>query len=186
MGIHVLIDGDNIQYETFANEIKHKIDKRFGTAYTPIVFCQTNVLIKYQSQKSANLEIRCSTTKNKNASDARMLFEMGKLIERNPADIIAIVSNDKIFEEICDDESIFVYTYYGNGGSRVKLKKANVMRAIAELTDQKESNSDDIFLCDLFEHMGCKSLITLRDYINKFVPEVYVTNNDAIFFVEKK
>ena len=184
--LYVLIDGDNIQYETFTNEVKQHIDKRFGTAYTPIVFCQTNVLIKYQSQKTVNVEIRCSKTKNKNASDARMLYEIGKIMESGYDNTIVIVSNDKIFEEVCDDKQVFVYTYYGNGSSRVKLKKANVIRAINELIQQRENESDDIFLCDLFEYMGCKSSVTLRDYINKFIPEVYVTSNDAIFFVEKK
>lgn len=182
--LHVLIDGDNIQYETFTNEVKACIDDRFGNNYTPIVFCQTNVLIKYQSQKSANIEIRCSRTKNKNASDSRILCEVGKIQALFPSDTIIIVSNDNIFKEICDDIHCYMITYFGNKSSKIKLKKANVIRSINELNEQKESPSDDIYLCDLFNHMGCKSMSTLRDYINKFVPEVYVTNNDSIFFVK--
>ena len=36
--LHVLLDGDNIQWETFVDNVKQEIDHRFGTDYVPTFF----------------------------------------------------------------------------------------------------------------------------------------------------
>jgi hypothetical protein len=180
--IHVLIDGDNIQYETFINNVKDTLESSFGTDYKPIIFCQTNVLIKYKTQKSVDLQICCSKTTNKNASDARIILEVGKLLQ-GTSDKIVVVSNDKIFEEITDNIRVFNIGYQ-NDKKKVKLKKNIVISAMKDLISSREKESDDVYLCDLYDYMQCTSVSTLKEYIQRFVPELYLANNDAMFFIE--
>lgn len=183
MGVtHVLLDGDNIQWETYVDHVKEQIDKRFGKEYNLTVFVQTNILIKYRSLRDTHLNIRTSMTTNKNASDARILLEVGRLLERSGDSTIVIISNDKIFEEIIDNHRVYQvgYTSYRK---KTKLKKSVVVQAMRDLVDSRRSESDDIFLCDLYDYLNCNSVSTLKEYINKFIPELYVAGNDSVFFV---
>ena len=180
--IHVLIDGDNIQYETYLNHVKDNLEIRFGTDYVPVVFCQTNILIKYRSMKQADVKIVCTKTTNKNASDARIVLEVGKLISKDSNCKTIIVSNDKIFEEIQDNKQVFIVGYTSTQ-KRIKLKKNNVIQAVRTLTDQRESESDDVQLCDLYTYLNCNSIARLREYICRFVPELIITASDSVFFV---
>ena len=179
MTFHVLLDGDNIQWETFMEHVKDPLEERFGTEYNLTVFVQTNILIKYKSLRNTQLNIVSSRTTNKNASDARMLVEVGKLWGKIQ---VVIVSNDKIFEEVVDGVRIHQmgYTSYRK---KTKLKKSVVIRAMRELVDTRRDESDDVFLCDLYEYLNCSSISTLKEYINKFIPELYVAGNDSVFFV---
>lgn len=174
MPLHVLLDGDNIQWETFVDNVKQEIDRRFGTDYVPTIFCQTHVLVKFHSLRETNLRIRAARTTKKNAADARMLMEIGKL-SADLKNIIVVVSNDKIFEEVVDDERIFQFGYLNNFKKTVISKKV-VKKAICEL-------GTDVHLSDLFEKINCKSISSLREYINKFIPDLYVAANDVVSFV---
>ena len=176
----VLLDGDNIQWETFVDHVKGPLEERFGTEYNLTVFVQTNILIKYKSLRNTQLNIVSSRTTNKNASDARMLVEVGKLMNTNTK--VVIVSNDKIFEEVVDGIRIHQmgYTSYRK---KTKLKKSVVIQATRELVDTRRDKSDDVFLCDLYDYLNCSSISTLKEYINKFIPELYVAGNDSVFFV---
>jgi len=49
MSLQVLIDGDNIQWDTFVDNVKDDIEKKFGTNYIPTLFCQSHILIKFRS-----------------------------------------------------------------------------------------------------------------------------------------
>jgi len=175
--LHVLLDGDNIQWEMFVDNVKQEIDRRFGIDYVPTIFCQTHVLVKFHSLRETNLRIRASKTTKKNAADARMLMEIGKL-SADSKNIIVVVSNDKIFEEVVDDEKIFQVGYLNNFKKTVISKKV-VKKAMCELSIQME----DVHLGDLFEKINCKSISSLREYINKFIPDLYVAANDVVSFV---
>lgn len=175
----VFLDGDNIQWETFVDHVKGPLEERFGRDYDLSVFVQTNILIKYRSLHNTRLNIVSSRTTLKNASDARIILETGKLHGKSQ---VVIVSNDKIFHEIVDDQWVYQMGYT-NYKKKTKLKKAVVIQAMRELYDQKKDPSDDVFLCDLYEHLNCSSISTLRDYINKFITDLYVAGNDSVFFV---
>jgi hypothetical protein len=41
--MQVLIDGDNIQWDTFVDNVKNIIEKKFGTNYIPTIFCQSHI-----------------------------------------------------------------------------------------------------------------------------------------------
>ena len=174
--MQVLIDGDNIQWDTFVDNVKDDIEKKFGTNYTPTIFCQSHILIKFRSLQETDLKIVCSRTNNKNATDARILLEVGKLLQTSSK--IIIVSNDRIFEEVVDNERIFLFGY-SNNFKKTIIRKNVVIRAMHELL----SESDDVYLSDLFEIINCRSISSLRDYINKFVPDMYVAANDIVSFV---
>lgn len=178
---YVLIDGDNIQFDTFQEHVRCVVDSRFGSGYVPCVFCQTNVIVKYASMKHSNLEIVCSKTTNKNASDAQILLRTGAILEGDTNAIVVIVSNDKIFEEIQDNVRVFVIGYTSTK-KRTKLKKATVLAAMKELTNARENVYDDIYLSDLYEYLNCNSVASLKDYIQRFVPELHVSGNDGVFF----
>ena len=175
--LHVLLDGDNIQWETFVDNVKQEIDRRFGTDYVPTIFCQTHVLVKFHSLRETNLCIRAARTTKKNAADARMLLAIGKL-STDSKNIIIVVSNDKIFEEVVDDEKIFQIGYLNNFKKTIISKKV-VKKAMCELSILTE----DVHLSDLFEKINCKSISSLREYINKFIPGLYVAGNDVVSFV---
>tara|TARA_R110002072_G_scaffold3092_2_gene23166 strand:+ start:5170 stop:5694 length:525 start_codon:yes stop_codon:yes gene_type:complete len=174
--MEVLIDGDNIQWDTFVDNVKDKIDKKFGTNYIPTIFCQTHVLIKFRSLQETNLRIVTARTNNKNATDARVLLEIGKLLQTSSK--IIIVSNDRIFEEVVDNERIFLFGY-SNNFKKTIIRKNVVLNSMAELSIENE----DVYLSDLFEKINCKSISSLREYINKFVPEMYVAGNDIVSYV---
>ncbi len=175
--LHVLIDGDNIQWETFVDNVKQEIDRRFGTDYVPTIFCQTHILVKFHSLRETNLCIRAARTTKKNAADVRMLMEIGKL-STDSKNIIVVVSNDKIFEEVVDNENIFQVGYLNNFKKTIISKKV-VKQAMCELA----VTTEDVHLCDLFEKINCKSISSLREYINKFIPDLYVAANDVVSFV---
>ena len=59
------------------------------------------------------------------------------------------------------------------------IRKNVVLNAMAELSVIME----DVHLTDLFERVNCKSISSLRDYINKFIPEMYVAGNDIVSYV---
>lgn len=175
--LQVLIDGDNIQWGTFLDNVKDDIEEKFGKDYIPTIFCQSHILIKFRSLQETDLKIVCSRTNNKNAADARMLMEIGKL-SADSKNIIIVVSNDKIFEEVVDDEKIFQVGYSNNFKKTIISKKV-VKQAMCELSILTE----DVHLSDLFEKINCKSISSLREYINKFTPDLYVAGNDMVSFV---
>ena len=162
---HVLIDGDNIQWETFVDRVKDKIEIAIGKKYFTTIFCQTHVLIKFRPLSDTNLRIRTARTTNKNASDARLLLEIGKL-SADPNAIILVVSNDKIFEEVVDNRKIFLFGYE-SVSKRTTIRKKVVINAM------KDFPEPEVNLSDLFEKINCKSISVLRDYINKFIPNMW-------------
>ena len=174
---HILLDGDNVQWETYIAKVKDGIEAKYGQDYKLTVFVQTNILIKYRSLRMSSLNIACSRTMNKNASDARIILEVGKILA-STNDKIIIVSNDKIFEEVVDEDRVFMEGYMGYK-KKIKLKKNLVVNATkAMLGDKNEIN-----LADLYDEINCSSISSLREYINKFIPSMFVSCNDMVSLI---
>jgi hypothetical protein len=178
--LHVLLDGDNIHIETFMNHVKESIDNRFGTLYIPQVFCQSNVILKYRERRNINLTVLCCNTKNKNASDARILFHAGKL-SVNPENTVVIVSNDKIFEEVADDKRIILIKHVPES-KRLKLKKTNVLQVFKELYDERTHESDDIYVSDIQEYFPNYNVVAMHRYISEQVKDLVISCNDVVYF----
>ena len=176
--INVLIDGDNIQMESFLKHVKHIIDAKFGDRYVPTIFCQSNVLIKYKSFRTTQINVQCSTTTNKNASDARIILHTGKLLQQSSENIIIIVSNDKVFEEIVDNVRVHLLGYV-NMHAKKKLKKSNIMSVFQNLIMNKKPH-EDIFLEDIKEYFH-QSLSELRSFILANVGELCITPSEVVF-----
>lgn len=172
---HILLDGDNIQWETYVSHVKDSIEAEYGHAYRLTVFVQTNILIKYRSLRMSSLNISCSRTTNKNASDARIILEVGKLLA-STIDTIVIISNDRIFDEIVDNDRVFMRGYMGYK-KKTKLKKNLVINVMKSLMS---GPGQEVNLADLYEEINCSSISSLRDYLNKFIPELFVSSNDMV------
>tara|TARA_B100001996_G_scaffold327829_1_gene274833 strand:- start:239 stop:787 length:549 start_codon:yes stop_codon:yes gene_type:complete len=182
MVVHVLLDGDNIQYEYYVRNIEELIKKQFGTDFLLTIYCQSNVIFKYKTSRDIKVNIKCSKTRNKNATDALMLYELGKLNTQEPEDTIVIVSNDRIFEEIADNKSI--YQVASKIIQKKKLKEDNVKQILKQLEIEKENESDDILLEDLMNYLKTNSIGMLKEYILKKVKGVHVTDSDVVYFSE--
>ena len=91
------------------------------------------------------MNIRCCKTANKNATDTRVIFEAGKLIESGNK--VIIVSNDKIFRELTD--TVIVFEHYGESAITYKLKKKHIFSIVKIL---KKNPSDDVYLSDIMEY----------------------------------
>ena len=178
--LHVLVDGDNIHVETFMSHVKEHIDNRFGTDYKPIVFCQTNVIFKYKQSRSVDLTIKCCNTKNKNASDAEIVFHAGKL-SVDPNNVIVIVSNDKIFEEVADNKQIHLVKHVAQS-KKLKLKKSNILQVFKELHEDRTDESDDIYVSDVQEYFPSYSVSAIHEYICQQVHDLVVSCNDVVYF----
>ena len=120
-----------------------------------------------------------SRTTNKNASNAVILLEAGRLCGTST---VIIVSNDKIFEDVVDDHHIY-QVRYTSSCKKTTPKKNVIIQAMRKLIAIREPESIDLFLCDIYNSLGCSSLSALRDYTNKFIPELCVAVNDSVFSV---
>lgn len=179
--LYVLVDGDNVQIEAYLNFVKHNLESQFGTDYSLYFYCQSNMIFKYKSMRTENLSIVCSQTTNKNASDARILFQAGKFIAESDENQVVIVSNDKIFEEIVDNKDVFCIGYDTSKSKRMRVTKDNIMKTFTKLVENKDE-SEDIILEDFREYFKCQSTSDLKNYIKKHLPELYVSGNDTLYY----
>lgn len=177
---YILIDGDNITIETFENHIKQLIQEQYGSDYKLNLYCQSNIMFKFRPLRSTNIIVSCSKTTNKNASDAKIIFDAGQLRGKNSDTKIIIVSNDKIFEEICDGEFIKLLGFV-NPMKKYKLKKETLLSVLHTLIDNKDE-SDDIYLEDFKTYFKEQSTFCMKNYIEKNVPEISITSNDTLYF----
>ena len=97
MTTYVLLDGDNIQLDVFINDIKPQIEYKYGKKFKINLYCQSNIIFRYQTMRELTLSISCSKTKSKNSTDAQIIYHAGKLIGEDPSNVVVIVSNDQIF-----------------------------------------------------------------------------------------
>jgi hypothetical protein len=183
--LYVLVDGDNVQIEAYLSFVKSNLETQFGTEYNLIFYCQSNMIFKYKSARTEKLSIVCSQTNNKNASDARILFQAGKFISESEKNKVVIVSNDKIFEEIIDNQNVFCIGYDTSKSKRLRVTKDNIMKVFTQLIERKEE-SHDIIIEDFREYFKCHSTSDLKDYIKKNLPELYVSGNDTLYYKTSK
>ena len=175
----VFIDGDNIPIETYFSSVKSRIDEFIGYEAEPIVYCQSNLIFKFHSNRQLNFTLRCCKTSNKNATDARIVLEVGKTIANNQKAII--ISNDKIFQEIEDNKNIFVFTTIQYENKSEQLTKKNLFRVFRYLYQTNHNN--DVYLSDFLTYFPNKNIHDLREFIS-FIPQLSISKNDSVYEVK--
>lgn len=176
---HILIDGDNISIESYLTKICSNIESivKENPSQTTIV-CQSTLVIKYASQRMMNMNVHCCSSKNKNATDATILYLAGKIT--NQGSQVIIVSNDKIFLEISETFGITLLGYINtNKVNEVRLKKKNIVKVINKIRNEAPSNHD-IFVSDLIEYFPSYDLLKIRKYIEN-LPEIVINSHDVVY-----
>jgi len=176
---YIYIDGDNICLERYIADIHKQILNITGSDEFEInVICQSNILFKYTSERNFDLRLKCCKTKNKNATDARIIFHAG--VHRAKNEKVIIVSNDKIYEEITEQHWIIVIGFPLSSSPKiVKLKKRNVINAIERIRSEK-GTCFDITVSDLQDYFPTFSLLDIRRYIES-LQGVHISAAEAIY-----
>lgn len=176
--MYVFLDGDNIQLDTFIKHLKPNIDEKYGKVYKLIVVCQSNMIFKHRSELDIEFRLSCTKTKNKNATDGKILFEIGKLFHEDEK--IIIVSDDKIFEEVVDNSKIFLEKFRDIGTKR-KVKRGAVLDVFTTLYENRSDPSVDIYLEDLFEHFNINSITEFKKFIETRIHEMNISCNNVVY-----
>lgn len=108
MMYNVIIDGDNVPLEKYHNIVEPELKAEYESLSTPLLICQSNIIVKYKHGKQFDIHFICSQTNKKNSADARIIFEAGRMFERGER--VIIVSNDNIYKEI-ECERIIVHQF---------------------------------------------------------------------------
>jgi len=181
MSIYVLLDGDNIQLDVFINDIKPQIEYKYGKKFKINVYCQSNLIVRYQSMRELTLSITCSKTKNKNSTDAQIIYQAGKFIGENPDNKVIIVSNDQIFNEIVS-ENIFLIGNNTNS-KKLKLNRTNLLQVFEELAkDCKTNLSKDIYLDEFLCYFSKNSIGNIESVITNQIPELCISKNNCVYY----
>jgi len=178
--VYVLLDSDNIQFEVFVNDIKPQIEYKYGKQLIIHLYCQTNLTFRYETMRRLTLSIICSKTRNKNSTDAQIIFQAGKIIGESETNIVIIVSNDNIFNEIASDKVVIM----GNNPNckKLKLNKTNILNVFTELSkDCKFNKSKDIYIDELLPYFSKYSITNLEDSINQ-IPELCISKTNCVYW----
>jgi hypothetical protein len=178
---YVLLDGDNILLDVFIKHVKPKLEFMYGTNYSLSLYCQTNLTFRYESLRSIKLSLSCTRTRTKNATDAQILFEAGKLIGESYDNIVIIVSNDKIFNEIVIPNKVILMGYENNI-KRLRLTKENLLKVFREHVENRKDKSEDFFLEDYTNLFSKYSISTIKEHIQLYVPELSISNTNCIYY----
>lgn len=178
----IYIDGDNIPIDHYFNDIRDRVKSIIHPVnindIAPIVYSQSNVVFKYTSARETNIRLCCCKTTNKNATDAQILFNTGKSTEKGNR--VIIVSNDKIFQEIENQDNVIVVTHNFAKDKTVKLRRNNVIKAINDIKGGDESK--DVYVCDLADYFPNHSVTKIREYIDSLV-DVRINRSDCVYTV---
>ena len=173
----VLIDGDNVSIEKYFEHVIDNIrsitkEEKCDTT----ILCQSNLFFRFCSNRSFDVSIKCCKTQNKNATDANILFLAGKYIAQGFN--IIIVSNDKIYSEISDNNNVIIIGYNPpeTPYSFNKLRKKTIVRFIKQLKESHPPNYD-VTLDDLHYFFPKISLFELRKYIASLSAHGIILNN---------
>lgn len=180
MTILILVDGDNIQIEAYLQHVKPSIEEKWGTDYKLIFYCQSNLIFKYKPMRFENLTIVCSHTSGKNASDARILFDLGRFIAEDQYTKYIVVSNDKIYQEVVDNEKVFMIGYNTTKHKKLKVNKENLINVYKNFLENA-NQSDDLYLEDFRNFFKCESSHEFKNHINN-VPQLKISCNDVIYW----
>ena len=177
---HIYIDGDNISLEKYFENINSKIKAIVRDEDTKtFLVCQSNIIFKYKSNRNLELTVICCETKNKDATDAQIIYNSGKSV--NAGNKVIIVSNDKIYEEIENDDVYILNYTIPIVPKTSRLKKGRVINAINELNElNKEDPSYDIYLEDIQTYFPSYELLQIRRFIESLV-HVKISNMDTIY-----
>ena len=180
MTTYILLDGDNIQLDIFINDIKPQIEYKYGKKFKIILYCQSNIIFRYQIMRELTLSINCSKTRNKNATDAQILYQAGKLIGEDPSNIVIIVSNDQIFNEIVNEN---VFLIGNNNCKKMKLNRTNLLNVFEELSkDCKTNLSKDIYLDEFLFYFSKDSISSIETLINNHIPELCISKSNCVYW----
>lgn len=181
---HIIIDGDNISFDTFYDYILPGIKEKTQNNYFITLICQSNIVFKYVSNRQIDLSMKCCKTNKKNATDANIIFQAGKSVA-NGLNVI-IISNDKIYQEISDNDNIEIvgYLYNVNETTYVKLKKSNILKALRNLK-KKYGESYDVFVSDLQPFFCHYNIQQIRRYIES-LPDIFLSSSDCVYVQDKQ
>jgi len=176
---NVYIDGDNICLERYFRDINTQVENITGKEnYKITVVCQSNIIFKYNSERSFAIELKCCKTKNKNATDARIIYYAG--MHKAKHEKVIIVSNDKIYEEIEEPHEIIVIGFPIIAQQKItKLRKRNIINSLARIRTDK-GPSYDIYLSDLQQYFPTFSILDIRRYIES-LHCVHISEADSVY-----
>ena len=106
--VFIIIDGDNCPLEKYLNSVEPSLIQKYGTFETPLLVCQSNIIIKYKRGRNFNINYLSSNLNQRNSADARIIYEAGKLVSNGYK--VIIVSNDNIYREI-ESDSVEICTF---------------------------------------------------------------------------
>ena len=183
MKYQIIIDGDNISLERYFSDIQSNIYfiTKSEAVHTTVI-CQSNLTFKYVSQRSIELSLHCCKTQNKNATDANILFHTGRHVANG--DHVIIVSNDKIYSEIADNNNVTIigYTPPQCEFSTNKLRKKTIIQTISKMKSVK-GGSYDVTLDDLQYHFPKYSRLEVRKYIESLRLHGVIINASDIVYI---
>lgn len=180
----IFLDGDNIPVDHYLDEVKSKLTHVLHpcdvNSIVPTVFSQSNMVLKYTSQRMTQMKICCCKTTNKNATDAQILFHTGKAVANGYK--VVIVSNDKIFKEIENSEQIFVIGNLNDNSTtkKVRLRKKTVVQAVNEI--KNGDDSVDVYLEDIIRYFPNHSLNKVRDFIQS-LHDVKINASECVYIL---
>ena len=183
MKYHIIIDGDNISLERYFTDILNNVSSitKEEPTHTTVI-CQSNLTFKYVSQRSIELSLHCCKTQNKNATDANILFHTGKFVAQGQH--VIIVSNDKIYTEIADNNNVTIIGYVPPQCeySTNKLRKKTVIQTIKKMK-HNHGESYDVTLDDLQFHFPKYSRLEVRKYIESLRLHGIIINASDIVYI---
>jgi len=178
----VFLDGDNIPIDHYYRDIQQKVQNIIHPYVienvVPNIYSQSNMVLKYTSTRDVKMRLYCCKTTNKNATDAQILFNAGKAVSEGKR--VIIISNDKIFTEIENDNNIIIITHNIENKKKTKLRKNTIIKAINEI--KGSDLSKDIYLCDLCDYFPSHQMSTIREYINS-LHDIRLNGNDCVYVV---
>jgi len=179
----IIIDGDNISMERYFTDIQDSVQSitKDSSVHTTVI-CQSNLTFKYVSQRSIELSLHCCKTQNKNATDANVLFLTGKYVAMG--NHVIIVSNDKIYSEIADNNNVTIIGYtppqceYSNN----KLRKRAIIQTINKFK-HIHGESYDVSLDDIQFRFPKYNRLEVRKYIESLNCHGIIINASDIVYI---
>jgi hypothetical protein len=177
---HILIDGDNISIERYFSQIYPNLLREYQNIHTTLV-CQSNIVFKFVSNRILDISIKCCKTTNKNATDANIIYAAGISNAKNEK--VVIVSNDKIYFEIANENCIIVNCERDKTTGHKRLRKRYIIDTIKYL---KSINgpSYDVHISDFDSHFPHHNLYEVRKYIESLHGSVFISKSDCVYIKE--
>ena len=178
MTTYVYIDGDNICMNKYIDEMLPTVKNIIGDSkFETTVICQSNIIFKYNKSLELSLNFKCCRTKNKNATDCRIIYYCG--MHSLKQEKVIIISNDRIYEEIEESHIIVLKFPILRKENVVKFSKRNMISAIEKIKMEQPA-SYDITLSDIQPYFPTHTLLDIRRYIES-LHCVHISGADAVY-----